>query len=128
MLQRIKALLLDKAIYFAILITIIIALLSLLNLNNVNIPIGSSDKTGHTIAYFSLMISWLYTFVKKQDFNKLARYSMLGCFIYGIVIEVLQGTITSYRTASYLDVLANSTGIVLAILAFHLFEKKIRLI
>lgn len=128
MLQHIKALLLDKAIYFAILIAILIAFLSLLNLNNVDIPIGSSDKLGHTIAYFSLMISWLYTFVKKQDFNKLARYSIIGCFIYGIVIEVLQATITSYRTGSYLDILANSTGIALATLVFHLFEKKIRLI
>tara|TARA_R110002073_G_scaffold108336_9_gene243595 strand:- start:23528 stop:23914 length:387 start_codon:yes stop_codon:yes gene_type:complete len=128
MLQHIKALLLDKAIYFAILITIIIALLSLLNLNNVDIPIGSSDKIGHTIAYFSLTVSWLYTFVRKQNFNKFARYSIVGCFIYGIVIEVLQTTITSYRTASYLDILANSAGIVLAILVFHLLEKKIRLI
>ena len=128
MLQRIKVLLLDNAIYFALLITIAIAFLSLLKLSIPDVSIPSSDKLGHIIAYFFLTVSWLYVFVQKQEFSRFAIYSIVGCFIYGIVIEVLQTTITSYRTASYLDILANSTGIILAVLTFHLFEKKIRLI
>jgi len=127
MLKRIKNLLQDKAIYFSIFITIAIALLSLIKLDLKDLPLKSSDKLGHLIAYFFLMISWLYTFLKKKNFHRLSLYAILGCLIYGIVIEVLQGAITSYRTASYLDFVANSVGIAIAILTFHIFEKKIQL-
>ena len=129
MLKRIKILLEDKAIFIAISITIFIAILSLIKTDN--IPLGSfsnSDKVYHAIAYFFLMLSWLYTFHKKEAFNKNVKYVILACFIYGIIIEVLQGVTTTYRTASYLDMLANGSGVVLAVLAFHLFEKKIRVI
>ena len=129
MLKRIKTLLEDKAILIAISITIFIAILSLIKTDN--IPLGSfsnSDKVYHAIAYFFLMLSWLYTFHKKEAFNKNVKYVILACFIYGIIIEVLQGITTTYRTASYLDMLANGSGVVLAVLAFHLFEKKIQVI
>lgn len=126
MLLRIKNILVNKAIYFAILITISIAVLSLIKMPAEEIPVASSDKLLHSIAYFFLMLAWLYSFSKKEDFYKRIKYLVLGCLIYGIVLEVVQGAFTSYRTGSYLDILANSFGIVLAVLAFYLFEKKIR--
>ena len=116
--------LLDKAIYFSISITILIAFLSLVKLDLRVIPVESSDKIGHVIAYFFLMISWLYALVKKPYFQKRSLLIIASCFIYGIVIEILQTTLTSYRTASYLDILANSTGIVVAVLTFYAIEKK----
>ena len=129
MLKRIKTLLEDKAIFIAISITIFIAILSLIKTDNILLEsFSNSDKVYHAIAYFFLMLSWLYTFHKKEAFNKNVKYVILACFIYGIIIEVLQGITTTYRTASYLDMLANGSGVVLAVLAFHLFEKKIRVI
>jgi len=129
MLKRIKILLEDKAIFIAISITIFIAILSLIKTDNILLEsFSNSDKVYHAIAYFFLMLSWLYTFHKKEAFNKNVKYVILACFIYGIIIEVLQGITTTYRTASYLDMLANGSGVVLAVLAFHLFEKKIRVI
>ncbi|MEN8856448.1 MAG: VanZ family protein [Flavobacteriaceae bacterium] len=129
MLKRIKTLLEDKAIFIAISITIFIAILSLIKTDNILLgSFSNSDKVYHAIAYFFLMLSWLYTFHKKEAFNKNVKYAILACFIYGIIIEVLQGVTTTYRTASYLDMLANGSGVVLAVLAFHLFEKKIQLI
>lgn len=129
MLKRIKTLLEDKAIFIAISITIFIAILSLIKTDNIPLEsFSNSDKVYHAIAYFFLMLSWLYTFHKKEAFNKNVKYVILACFIYGIIIEVLQGVATTYRTASYLDMLANGSGVVLAVLAFHLFEKKIRVI
>tara|TARA_R110002072_G_scaffold95197_11_gene209821 strand:+ start:338 stop:703 length:366 start_codon:yes stop_codon:yes gene_type:complete len=119
----------DKAIFIAISITIFIAILSLIKTDNIPLEsFSNSDKVYHAIAYFFLMLSWLYTFHKKEAFNKNVKYVILACFIYGIIIEVLQGVTTTYRTASYLDMLANGSGVVLAVLAFHLFEKKIRVI
>ena len=129
MLKRIKLLLERNAIYIAILISISIAILSLVKIDPVAVPdFSSSDKFFHSIAYFFLMLSWLYAFYKKDSFLKNVRYLILGCIIYGIILEVLQGTTTNYRTASYLDMLANSLGVVLAVLVFHIFEKKIRVI
>ncbi len=126
MLKHIKTLLADKALYIAILVTISIAVLSLIKFHPKEIPILTvSDKVYHGIAYFVLMLSWLYSFYKTENFNQKIKYLILGCFIYGIIIEVLQTTITSYRTASYLDVLANSIGILLAVLTFHFSERKI---
>ena len=90
----------------------------------VGISVPTSDKLSHLIAYFFLTLAWLYSIIKQPYFRSKVKYVVLGCFIYGIIIEVLQGAITTYRTASYLDVLANSTGILLAFLAFYLFEKK----
>ena len=122
MLKTIKKLLKDNAIFIAIFITVSIAIGSLVKPDLITIKsISVSDKTYHFIAYFFFMFSWLYTFLKN------IKYLILGCLIFGIVIEILQGTITSYRTTSYLDILANSVGIGLAVLIFHFFEKKIQL-
>ena len=128
MLLRIKNLLVNNAIYFAVIITIAIAILSLVRLDLGNIPISSSDKIGHTVAYFSLVLSWLYTFSKKKQFNRFAVYSVLGCITYGIIIEVLQDEMTSYRTASGLDIVANSVGVLIGTTLFYLVEKKNRVI
>ena len=49
----------------------------------------------------------------------------MAIFIYGIIIEVLQGTLTSYREADLLDTFANLTGIVIAWVFFSKnFSKK----
>ena len=129
MLKRIKLLLTDNAMVIAIAITIFIAYLSLINLNEIDLPeFTPSDKVSHMIAYFTLAVSWLYASANTSNFKKYFWWAILGCFIYGIVIEVLQGELTTYRTASYLDMLANSIGITLAVLFFHLVEKKNRLI
>jgi len=128
MLKTIKKLLKDNAIFIAIFITISIAIGSLVKPDLITLKsISVSDKTYHFIAYFFLMFSWLYAFLKNEKFQKNIKYLILGCLIFGIVIEILQETITSYRTTSYLDILANSVGIGLAVLIFHFFEKKIQL-
>lgn len=124
MLKHIINLLQDKALYIAILFTVTIAILSFIKMPKEGIAVPSSDKLSHLIAYFFLMLAWLYAIMKQPNFRSRVKYVVLGCFIYGIIIEVLQSAITSYRTASYLDILANSTGILLAILTFYIFEKK----
>ena len=128
MLVRIKNLLKDKAVYFAVFFTISIGILSLVKMPSNGIPGVASDKVLHTVDYFFLMIAWLYTFVKDLNFQKKLKYIVLACLIYGIVIELLQGQLTTYRTGSYLDILANALGVAMAVLTFHLFEKKIRFI
>jgi glycopeptide antibiotics resistance protein len=50
----------------------------------------------------------------------------LALVVYGIVIELLQGSATTYRTPDVWDVLANSIGVILGSLTFLLFFKKFK--
>lgn len=69
-----------------------------------------SDKLGHTIAYLCMTFFWLI-FAKyffKNTINLLLV--VIACIFYGIVIEFMQHYLTATRTASVLDVLANTIG------------------
>ncbi len=126
MLKPIKSLLENNAIYIAVFFTICILFGSLVKSEFIVVEsISVSDKIYHLIAYFLLMLSWLYAFFKREKFEENVKYIILGCFIFGIIIEILQGVTTSYRTASYLDIVANTIGVLLAVVIFHVFEKKI---
>ena len=128
MLKHIKALLEDNALFIAIFFTISITIGSLVKSDVIAIEIVSiSDKTIHFIAYFLLMLSWLYVFFKKKSFSKNVKFIFIGCIVFGIIIEILQGVTTTYRTLSFLDVAANTLGVLFASTVFHFFEKKIRL-
>ena len=128
MLKHIKVLLEDNAILIAIFFTISITIGSLVKSDVIAVEIVSiSDKTIHFIAYFFLMLSWLYVFLKKKSFSKNVKFIFIGCIVFGIIIEILQGVTTTYRTLSFLDVAANTLGVLFASTVFHFFEKKIRL-
>ena len=128
MLKHIKALLEDNAIFIAIFFTISITIGSLVKSDVIAIEIVSiSDKTIHFIAYFFLMLSWLYVFFKKKSFSKNVKFIFIGCIVFGIIIEIIQGVTTTYRTLSFLDVAANTLGVLFASTVFHFFEKKIGL-
>mgnify|MGYP000262023109 FL=1 len=125
MLKHIKALLEDNALFIAIFFTISITIGSLVKSDVIAIEIVSiSDKTIHFIAYFFLMLSWLYVFFKKKSFSKNVKFIFIGCIVFGIIIEILQGVTTTYRTLSFLDVAANTLGVLFASTVFHFFEKK----
>jgi VanZ family protein len=128
MLKHIKVLLEDNAIFIAVFFTISITIGSLVKSDLIAVEIVSvSDKTYHFIAYFFLMLSWLYVFFKKKSFSKNVKFIFIGCIVFGIIIEILQGVTTTYRTLSFLDVAANTLGVLFASTVFHFFEKKIRL-
>ena len=46
-------------------------------------------------------------------------------FIYGIIIEILQGELTTSRSADFKDVLANSVGILIGILLVFLAKPQL---
>ena len=126
MLKHIKVLLEDNAIYIAVFFTILITIGSLVKSETIALEIVLiSDKTYHFIAYFLLMLSWLYVFLKKKSFTQHVKYIIVGCIAFGIIIEILQGITTTYRTSSFLDVVANTFGVVFASIVFHFFEKKL---
>lgn len=70
------------------------------------IPMPSSDKSGHFIAYFVTM-AWFILCYRSTT-------PVAGALIaMGILLEFLQG-LTGYRTFDPLDMLANSGGVITA--------------
>jgi len=121
MLKRIKTLFLDNLFVIAVAITIAIIFLSLLKLPSTGVDVKNIDKAYHSIAYFVLALTWLFSFYKKPNKKYII---VICCILFGIIIEVLQSTLTIYRTGDYKDVLANSLGVLLALFIFNIFFKK----
>ena len=125
MRKLIKILLKDKIIFIAIFIAIAIGFLSLIKAPEPPIQISYQDKIYHIIAYFTLALTWMLSYPVSRQ-KKMIKYVIaFGCVFYGIIIEVLQTTLTTYRTASFLDVVANSVGVFVALLIFNSIYKKI---
>jgi VanZ family protein len=121
MLQRIKKLLEHNALAIAIIATLAIAFLSLSHLPKLDlgIKIKSSDKYLHATAYFFLSVVWYFALRKKINNTRFKILLVLILVFYGIILEILQGGLTDYRTADLYDALANSFGILLATLVIN---------
>lgn len=94
---------------------VFITILSLMSFNNNTlISIKNSDKVVHFFFYFVLTLLLL------KSFNDKLKYKYLIIIIiaisYGIVIEILQNEFTLTRKADFYDVIANTTGIISAVL------------
>ena len=121
MLQHIKTLLKDKIIFIAIAITVFILYLSLYKLPDFDIKVNNIDKVYHLIAYYTLGITWLFAFYKLPKYKTVI---IISCILFGIIIELLQYLLTNYRTADYIDAIANSLGVLLALITFNLIFRK----
>lgn len=117
MLKHIKNLLERNSLLFAILLTGIIAYLSLITLT-IEIPVKISffDKILHFSAYFTLSISWMFHFRNKRKSLKLI---LLCVFLFGILLEFMQGWFNPNRTKDVYDMLANGSGIIMAYFLFN---------
>lgn len=103
---------------YALIITLIysaaltvVCLVPLKGVIEVNITLG--DKIFHSITYMILSFLWYYTF--HHHFNKgkekALLYAVLLSITFGIIIEILQGMVTAYRSSDINDVLANTIGV-----------------
>ena len=122
----IKKLLERNALFIAILITVFVAIISLISLKGVHLhKTQNSDKYGHFLTYFILGLSWLNAI--KNPFHKIfINYIIIFLIIcYGIILEVLQDVLTTYRQADLFDIIANSAGVIFALILYNLMKKKI---
>ncbi len=89
-----------------------------------------TDKMLHASAYFVLFVFWGGTFFFRSrsaaSFKLIVLKICIACIAFGMLIEVLQGTLTSYRQPDWLDVVANSTGVIIASLLFLIFEGQLK--
>lgn len=118
----------ERNYYFFIAIALTMAVLigSLISIETVIElpPVRFFDKFFHVAAYFLLTLSWLLANKKNLKQLKSSAFISLLIFIFGIVIEVLQGVLTNYRQADLFDMVANLGGIVIAFLFFKLIFKR----
>ena len=108
-------------IYLAIGYTLLLTIGSLIDTGNVVTTPTNFDKILHLVAYFGLGLLWMIWFIFKKPADKkrlripsLILIALLAV-VYGISIEILQGVLTSYRTADMWDILANTIGAGLAL-------------
>lgn len=76
------------------------------------LEVEQGDKIQHFLAYGSLMLWFAQVRVALTD----RRITAAALVAMGIALEVAQG-LTGYRTFSYADMAANTTGVVLGWLA-----------
>ncbi len=67
------------------------------------------DKLEHFIGYFTLALLGSGIVTRERLWVVMAR-----CFAFGAAIELLQGMLTSSRTADWADIVANGLGVITA--------------
>ena len=105
----------------SVLYTAALTTVCLIRLNNLpNIGVSFGDKIFHLLAYLVLTFLWVNTFIYKFKIKKETAivYGGLFCIAFGIIIEGLQGSVTSYRSSDIYDVLANTCGVLIMALIF----------
>ena len=107
----------------AIVYTIILTFVSLIKPEDIpDIEVSYGDKIFHFLAYCILTFLWFGAF--KFHFNLIKRkplvYAAIVSVVFGIIIEVLQETLTESRTLDVYDVLANTFGVIIAVLVLVL--------
>lgn len=84
----------------------------------------NSDKIIHATAYFFFCLFWFtYLYLvgmRERKFKTVLIIAAGGSLFFGMVIEILQLEFTTYRTGDFLDMLANTTGVVLAVLVLKM--------
>ena len=111
-----------KFVLLAVAWTVLITVLSLISFERTPsfmLQLPFKDKLVHFIFYFVFVVLWCFG-LHKTDKIKI----LLIAVVYGIIIEILQDTITVSRTADFFDVIANSLG---ALIAFFMLPYFVRL-
>lgn len=126
MLRDIKNWLEPSSFWIALLGTIGVVALSLIKIG-AYVPthdVDHLDKVMHFGAYFVLTVFWL--FALKNGSKQVVRSVLVavGLILLGIILEVIQGVFTIYRTFDWWDALANSLGVVVAIGLYSMRSKK----
>ena len=119
-------------LYTALFWTGLILYFCLKNANEIRqIDIPNFDKLIHFVFHFVFTTLW-FLYLKKKLIRlnnfRLLSYSLIGSFVFGIAIELMQQYFTTTRTADIFDVLANLFGAFLAVLSIILLNRYNRLI
>ncbi|ANW97165.1 hypothetical protein AXE80_13100 [Wenyingzhuangia fucanilytica] len=87
-----------------------------------NFKYSYTDKFEHVFAYAVISFFWMLSCkLGKVKLSFLALFLII--IAYGIIIELLQSSVTSSRTGDLLDVMANSIGVILGYVFLKLLNR-----
>lgn len=104
------------ALILAVPYTVALTTVSLMHLGKLpDMNISFADKVFHFLAYglFTLLWFWVFYYKFENSFFKAVGLAFLLAISFGMLIEVLQGTLTTKRAFDLYDALANSLGALL---------------
>lgn len=106
----------------ALLWTLVIAALCLVSFNKLpSVGLRQADKYVH--AAFHMIFTLLWFQYLKSNISKPVLKVFLGSLLYGGLIEILQGWLTTTRKADLNDMAANTFGATLAVLIILMRRK-----
>ena len=77
------------------------------------------DKAAHAFAYFCFAMSVFVALNLDWKLKTARKWTIISGFSLGLLLEIVQGSLLSYRSFEVYDLLANTLGIV-----FFLFLSK----
>jgi len=111
---------------FSILVALIIMYLSMANSQTFDkiplIKIPNFDKVVHFGMYFALMS--VIILENQKTIKTIDRLFIVGLIplFYGILLEIMQSTLTVTRSGSFFDALADGVGVLVSILLWILIK------
>lgn len=114
MITKLLLVLKKWALPLVLLYAFILTYLSLVAISDVpSLGFDFDDKIYHSFAYF------VFTLVLFNYFNALQKrnaliISAMSAIVYGIIIELLQYVLTTWRTFDVYDAIANTLGAIIA--------------
>ena len=92
------------------------------------VAIPNFDKVVHFTFYFVLAILMMWGWAKQQLFTGLHKNAWVKIFViacaYGLLIEVLQETLTTDRHFEWLDEAADAAGAAVGLMAWTVLKKQ----
>ena len=83
------------------------------------IPGFGVDKLAHGFAYFCFAISVFVALNLDWKLEVAKKWTIISSFSLGLFLEIIQGSLLSYRSFEIYDLLANTLGII-----FFIFSSK----
>lgn len=100
----------------------VIMVLCLVRFNELpQVKLAEADKYVHAIFHFLFTLLW-FGYARTLFSRALAKV-FVASVAYGGLIEILQGTLTTTRQADLKDVLANTTGALLAVILIATLQR-----
>ncbi len=114
MITKLYSALKKRSLVLVLTYALLLTVTSFMNLKDVpSTGISYEDKVFHAIAYFIFAVLVSNVLWSKQ-IKRAILLSVIIVTTYGIIIEVLQFVLTSYRSFDLYDALANFSGALLA--------------
>ena len=108
------------AITAQIMVTVAL-LLPATDLPQTDVPMA--DKWAHFLVFSVLFYLWAQALSVKNQIRQLSVKLVIALIFYGTIIEVIQDSWSISRTGDFMDVLANTAGILMGLIVFNIKEK-----